>query len=564
MVARLKLKGIDGRAPPGVEPAGSQLRKNLPLLLMSRPLSFEEVSRHNSEEDCWLVIDNVVYDVTEFLDEHPGGKRIVMGFAGKDATTQFGTFHSPSVLRRFGESLRVGVIAPSSSSSVKTSVTPSVSAKSVGSGSSHLGEVQPLEVYGEPVPYIEPSWYQTWRSPYFNESHVRFRSACREWCEKEVLPFVHEWDVARGVPKSVMISAARGGFLPCMMGYPFPSEFAKVKIPGNVSAEEYDYFHTMILVDELSRCASAGVLWGIVGGPAIGLPAILHFGSQELKQRVCEPVLSGSKTLCLAITEPQAGSDVRGLTTTAKLSADGSCYIVNGEKKWITTGITSDYFVTAVRTSGGLSLLVIERAFEGVTTRRIDCSGALASGTTYITFTNVKVPAANLVGEENKAFKYIGYNFNHERICLIGQAIRFARTCYEDSFKYAHKRSTFGKKLIDHPVIRAKFGKMIRSIESCQSWMESVVFQLTQMSTTESRQKLGGPIALLKVQATETLEMCVRESGQVLGGLSYTKGGIGERIERLSREWRVYTVGGGSAEILEDFGVRQAQKAANL
>jgi len=128
--------------------------------------------------------------------------------------------------------------------------------------------------------------------------------------------------------------------------------------------------------------------------------------------------MRGEKTICLAITEPYAGSDVAGLRTEAKMTADGKYYILNGEKKWITNGVFSDFFTVAVRTGGpgmgGISLLLVERTMPGVTTRQMKCTGVWPSGTTYIAFEDVKVPVENLIGKENEGFKYIMSNFNHE------------------------------------------------------------------------------------------------------------------------------------------------------
>jgi alkylation response protein AidB-like acyl-CoA dehydrogenase len=156
----------------------------------------------------------------------------------------------------------------------------------------------------------------------------------------------------------------------------------------------------------------------LFGGLAIGLPPVLHFGSKYLRDKVAGPCMRGEKTICLAITEPYAGSDVAGLRTEAKKTADGKHYILNGEKKWITNGIFSDFFTVAVRTGGpgmgGVSLLLVERNMPGVTCRQMKCTGVWPSGTTYITFEDVKVPVENLVGKENEGFKYIMSNFNHE------------------------------------------------------------------------------------------------------------------------------------------------------
>jgi alkylation response protein AidB-like acyl-CoA dehydrogenase len=257
-----------------------------------------------------------------------------------------------------------------------------------------------------------------------------------------------------------------------------------------------------------------------------------------------------------------AGSDVAGLTCEAKLSEDGKHYIVNGEKKWITNGVWSDYFTTAVRTGSdgmtGVSVLLIERSAGGVSTRRMDCQGVWSSGTTYITFEDVKVPVENLIGKENQGFKVVMTNFNHERIGIVIQSIRFARVCYEESVKYAHKRKTFGKRLIDHPVIRLKLAHMARQIEASYNWLENLVYQCQHMGETEAMLKLGGAIASAKAQSTTTFEFCAREASQIFGGLSYSRGGQGAKVERLYRDVRAYAIPGGSEEIMLDLSIRQA------
>jgi len=152
------------------------------------------------------------------------------------------------------------------------------------------------------------------------------------------------------------------------------------------------------------------------------------------------------------------------------------------------------------------------------------------------------------------------FNFNHERFLIIAQSVRLARVCYEESFIYANKRKTFGKKLIDSGVIRAKLGNMIRLIESVQSWLEMITYQLNNMSHIEASQKLGGNMALLKVQVSQVLEYCAREASQIFGGLGYTMDGQGSEVERIYRDTRGIAILGGSEEIMLDFALRQAMR----
>ncbi|KAJ3488122.1 hypothetical protein NLG97_g6257 [Lecanicillium saksenae] len=328
---------------------------------------------------------------------------------------------------------------------------------------------------------------------------------------------------------------------------------------------QWDLYHEMLLTDELCRTGSGGFIWNLIGGYGIGAPPVMKFGQQALKDRILPGLLSGDKRICLAITEPDAGSDVANLTCEAKLSDDGKHFIVNGEKKWITNGIWADYFTTAVRTGGpgmnGVSLLLIERS-EGVSTRRMDCQGVWSSGTTYVTFEDVKVPVENLLGKKNQGFRVIMSNFNHERIGIIIQSLRFSRVLFEESVKYANKRRTFGKKLIDHPVIRMKLAHMARQIEASYNWLENVVYQCEKMPDTEAMLRLGGPIAGLKAQSTLTFEFCAREASQIFGGLSYSRGGQGAKVERLYRDVRAYAIPGGSEEIMLDLSMRQSMRVA--
>jgi len=235
---------------------------------------------------------------------------------------------------------------------------------------------------------------------------------------------------------------------------------------------------------------------------------------------------------------------------------------VNGEKKFITSGTKARYFTTAVRTGGsgmqGVSLLLIERGMEGVTVRRQKTQGWWTSGTAYIILEDVKVPVKNLIGKENDGFKPIMHNFNHERFVFAAMSNRYARVCIEESIKYARNRTTFGKRLIDHQVIRHKVAEMARRVESTHALLEQVAYQMNRLKQTDES-ALGGPIALLKVQATKTMDFCAREASQILGGASYIRGGIGEKVERLYREVRVNAIAGGSEEVLLDLAMRQAK-----
>lgn len=236
-----------------------------------------------------------------------------------------------------------------------------------------------------------------------------------------------------------------------------------------------------------------------------------------------------------------------------------------------------------MRTGGdgtqGISALVIPLKAPGVTCKKIENSGVHASGSTYIEFDQVEVPVANLLGIENKGFPVImnskcslsptlcvcipdlESDFNHERLWLACTSLRMARVCAEDAYQHALRRETFGKKLIENQVIRAKFSAMARNLDATYAWMEQLVYISETAKRQGSDASMGGLFANLKVMAGQTLEKVNREAQQVMGGLGYSKNGRGARIEQVSRDVRVMVVGGGSEEILSELAVNQEIKS---
>ncbi|KIW98921.1 uncharacterized protein Z519_00584 [Cladophialophora bantiana CBS 173.52] len=544
---------------------------------MSKRFSAADVASHNKANNLYIIVDEDVYDLTKFQDEHPGGKKILQRVAGKDASKQFWKYHNEGILKKYKAKLQVGSLdtkrveapptppaTPPAEKVREEKVRPQAGPGTVAPSPdpSAPEDTDALEPFGSLIPFGDPSWYQGYHSPYYNETHAALRAEVREWVENEIEPYVTEWDEGKKVPDEIYKQMGERGYLAGLLGVKYPTHLVKNSV-RSVPPEKWDLFHEMLLTDELSRTGSGGLVWNLIGGFGIGCPPLVKYGKKELVNRILPGILAGDKRICLAITEPDAGSDVANLTCEAKLSEDGKHFIVNGEKKWITNGIWCDYFTTAVRTGGpgmgGISLLLIERS-EGVSTRRMDCQGVWSSGTTYITFEDVKVPVENVLGKINKGFQVIMTNFNHERIGIIIQCLRFSRVCFEECVKYASKRKTFGQKLINHPVIRMKLAHMARQIEASYNWLENIIYQCQRMGETEAMLRLGGAIAGLKAQATTTFEFCTKEAAQVFGGLAYSRGGQGGKIERLYRDTLAYKIPGGSEEIMLDLSMRQSLK----
>ncbi|KAH7014468.1 acyl-CoA dehydrogenase-like protein [Microdochium trichocladiopsis] len=415
--------------------------------------------------------------------------------------------------------------------------------------------------FGSTTPWAEPTWYTGRPSPYYNDSHRKLRDHLRAWVDDNFASSSEEWEAAGAVPPELYNKCAEAGLLvPIASGKSIPADWARYGIIAGIGAEEWDGFHDFILWDELTR---GGNIANLFIGLVVGAPPLRYFGSDFLKSKILPEVLSGQKRICLAITEPSAGSDVRNITTTAEKTPDGKHYIVNGEKKWITNGMFSDYFMTAVRTGGegatGISMLLIPRS-EGIRTRKIEIGAGSLSATTYVVFEDVKVPAEYLIGEEGLGFMYTMTNFNHERLWITFQALRGCRVSMLDAMEWAQKREAFGQTLIQQPVVRWKFGNMARKVDALHAWTEQVVYELEHLSDLEAARVLGGVTALLKVEAGIVAQYVANETVKIFGGLGLTKTGQGARVEAFSRAVKGFIVPGGSEDVLIDLGVREAIK----
>ncbi|KZL84349.1 acyl-CoA dehydrogenase domain-containing protein [Colletotrichum incanum] len=413
-----------------------------------------------------------------------------------------------------------------------------------------------IEPFGNHAPFAEPSWYNAVASPYYKESHIRVRNFIRRYVEDHISPNVQEWEEKGHVPDEARLHYARAGLI-----FPdLPSEYRQgVPLPGGVPAEEWDTFHSLVVSYELSKIWAAGVSAGISGGTTIGVPPVIHYGTNEQKRRWLPGLYTGETSFCLGCTEPTGGSDLANLRTTAMKTKDGKHYVVNGHKKWITGALRATHMTTAVRTGGpgigGISVLVIPLDLSGISRRRIKNSGWNAGDSTWVTLENVKVPADHLIGQENSGFHYIMTNFNRERFILAVLMNGQARICLEDAWTYAVDRHTFGKPLMAHQIIRHKLVTMARYIESHWAWIEQIAYhaQVTGSMGTE----LASRIALAKIHGGRLLELANREAQQIFGGAGYQRGGVGMRVEQISRDLRVNIVGGGSEEIMSDLAVRQ-------
>lgn len=375
-------------------------------------------------------------------------------------------------------------------------------------------------------------------NPFDTPERKAFRETIEKFVETEIRPHAFEWDEAGHVPWSLHEKLGVLG----VWGFGIDEKY------GGLGFD--DPFMRMDAAVAMSMCGAGGIP-AAVGGRSISLDPLQKLAHDDIRSRVLPEILSGRKGSSLGITEPGAGSDVANLKTSAR--QDGTDWILNGSKTFITGGMESDYFVIGARTGGlgltGISLFFVEANTPGFTRTLLGKKmGWWASNQATLYFDECRIPAKNLMGQENYGFIQIMQNFNYERLSLVAGALGMMKVCLEDSIEWAQERETFGKPLIRHQVIRHKLADMSAKIDAVQSnlWILCAQIEAGTMPVAE--------ICKAKFSATKALEFCASEAMQILGGAGYLRG---NRIENVYREVKVIAIGGGSEEIMKDLAVRQ-------
>jgi acyl-CoA dehydrogenase len=365
------------------------------------------------------------------------------------------------------------------------------------------------------------------------EEHRQLRENARRFAQKHIAPHAEAWEEAGEFPRELYRAAAEAG----LHGISYPPE---------VGGSGGDITHMLVAQEELLiHGRSVGTCAGL-GTHAICLPPIVRMGTTAQKQRFVAPVLAGEKIGALAITEPGAGSDVAKIRTRAV--RDGDHYVVTGGKTFISSGTRADVVTTAVRTGGpdhgGISLLVIESGTPGFSvSKKLRKMGWWASDTAELVFEECRVPAANLLGEENQGFAAIMINFANERLFLAGQCVAIAELAYRESIAYARVRESFGKTLMGHQVIRHKLADMATRIASARALVGECATRVAREET------VPGLAAMTKNAATDMCSFVVDHAVQIHGGSGYIREVL---VERLYRDARLYPIGGGTREIMNE------------
>jgi acyl-CoA dehydrogenase len=367
---------------------------------------------------------------------------------------------------------------------------------------------------------------------YFSEEHHIFRASVRKFVEKENKPHIDQWEDEELFPIELYQKAAEAGLL----GLEYP------EIYGGTPC---DKFMNIAYTEEITRSGSVGLVAGL-GSYSIAMPPVLNMGTEAQKQQFLVPVLKGEKIAALGITEPNAGSDVANIRTRAV--RDGDDYIVNGAKTFITSGCRANFVTTAVRTGGpgykGISLLMIDSATPGFSVaKKIRKMGWNASDTAELSFVDCRVPAANILGGEGQGFAGIMINFQNERLALAVMAHAVAELALDESIKYAKTREAFGRTLSGFQVTRHKLVDMATKIEAAKQFNYRVAAKM------QAGHDAIRDVSMAKNFACEVCDKVVYDAVQIHGGYGYAREYV---VERLYRDSRILSIGGGTTEIMKE------------
>jgi alkylation response protein AidB-like acyl-CoA dehydrogenase len=368
----------------------------------------------------------------------------------------------------------------------------------------------------------------------FDEEHRMFRESMRKWVASELAPHADEWEEKGEFPIELYRKAGELGFF----AGGFPEEY------GGVGG---DFRYDTVFAEELALCKSGGVAAGLVLHGVIALPAINSAGNKEQKERYLTPGIRGEKIGALAVTEPNAGSDVAGIQTRAVRRGDE--FLINGSKTFITNGVRADFYVVACKTERdlgykGISQILIDKETPGFTvSRKLDKLGWRASDTAELAFDDVRVPVANLLGGENRGFYQIMEGFQTERLAMAVGSVTAAQYCFDITLEYAKERKAFGRPIGTFQVNRHKFADMLTWIEAARRLTYHTIWLFINGLDCAKE------IAMCKVFACETAvnvaDMCI----QIHGGYGYM---MEYEVQRIWRDQRIQPIGGGTSEVQKE------------
>ncbi|MBM7079204.1 acyl-CoA dehydrogenase family protein [Micromonospora humida] len=380
----------------------------------------------------------------------------------------------------------------------------------------------------------------------------QLRELTRAFVTREVLPHLADWERAGEVPRALHATAAKLGLL-------------GVGFPESVGGSGGDLLDSIVVTEEIIRSGGSSGLVAALFTHGIALPHIVaaaggrtggtlggrlaarrSAADDPLVNRYVRPTLAGELIGALAITEPDAGSDVAAIRTTAR--RDGDHYLVNGSKTYVTSGVRADFVTTAVcgdfPGSGSLHLLVIDKGTPGFTVgRKLDKLGWHCSDTAELSFVDVRVPVGNRIGEEDTGFLAIMQGFAAERLSLATQAYATAQRCVELSTRWCRDRSTFGRPLASRQLVRHRLAEMHTRAEAARAYVHQVAARVA------AGEPVVTEVAMAKNVAVAACDQVVDAALQLHGGFGYLRDA---EVERHYRDARILGIGGGTTEIMNE------------
>ena len=371
------------------------------------------------------------------------------------------------------------------------------------------------------------------RSVYFGEEHELLRDQIRRFVDEEVKPHALQWEQDGMVPRAVLRKMGELGFF----GIRYSEEYG---------GSDMDTLATVVLAEELGRSTFSGVAITVLVHTDMASVHLYNAGSQALKDRFMPDVVAGKKIVAVGVTEPGAGSDVKGIRTTAR--RDGDSYVLNGAKMFITNGVHADLYCVAaitnpdMRPSQRVSMLLVEKGMLGFRVgRALDKQGWRSSDTAELLFENCRVPAANLLGEEGRGFYAIMRNFQNERIVIGAMAMGEALAAIEITLDWVTQRETFGAPLWSRQTIRHRLAMLAAKVEAGRQLVYHAAWLVTQgIDATKE-------VSMVKAYCGELINEVMYACLQFHGGMGYMRENA---IERMSRDARVQSIGGGATEVM--------------
>ncbi len=370
-------------------------------------------------------------------------------------------------------------------------------------------------------------------SPYFTEELELFRDQVRRFVEKEVVPHGDAWEEAEETPRTVLQRMGELGFL----GIRYPEQYGGANL--NTLA-------TVVLAEELGRSTFGGFAVTVLVHTDMASPHLERYGNKAQLQKYLPGIISGDLIAAVAVTEPDAGSDVASIRSTAV--RDGDEWVLNGTKMFITNGVLGDIFFVAAKTdpqakgSRSISIFIVEKGTPGFSVgRKLKKTGWYSSDTAELVFDNCRVPAANLLGEENKGFYSIMSNFQNERVVLAAQAMGEAQKALEITQEYVKTRKAFGATLWDKQVIRQRLAQRYAEVEAGRqlvyhaAWLDTLGIDCVR------------EVSMAKAYCGELVNKVMYDCQQFHGGMGYIRE---TAIERMVRDSRIQTIGGGATEVM--------------